>query len=344
MERNSWVDYAKAIGIILVVYGHVAIGAHKAGVPMDEDSFQLVNSIIYSFHMPLFFFLSGLFFYSSFIHRGASGLLANKVDTILYPYVVWSLLQGSIEHILSSYTNGSVSIGEVLSFAWEPRAQFWFLYALFLIFVVSTAIYSIFDKTKTTFLIVLFGVLYCTLSYFPKGMLTQFILGNTVFFLMGIGFDKIKSVFERNYITLSVVLGILFIIGQYIFHGPLDLTYRHGGPAVLALSTVSILFVVAASICLSKLEIKWLVYIGASSMAIYLMHIIAGSGARVVLNKFLGVQSPSAHLVVGTLAGILAPLVALYIMRELRLGVLLAPPKSLSAEFFLKRRLQKQPV
>ena len=61
-ERNVWVDYAKAIGIILVVYGHVARGVFNAGLPMDEGEFVLVDSIIYSFHMPLFFFLSGLFF------------------------------------------------------------------------------------------------------------------------------------------------------------------------------------------------------------------------------------------------------------------------------------------
>ena len=61
-ERNAWVDYAKAIGIILVVYGHVARGVFNAGLPMDEDNYLLIDSIIYSFHMPLFFFLSGLYF------------------------------------------------------------------------------------------------------------------------------------------------------------------------------------------------------------------------------------------------------------------------------------------
>src|SRR5690606_15822455 len=72
-ERNAWVDYAKAIGIILVVYGHVARGVFNAGLPMEESSYLLVDSIIYSFHMPLFFFLSGLFFYDSLMKRGKTG-------------------------------------------------------------------------------------------------------------------------------------------------------------------------------------------------------------------------------------------------------------------------------
>ena len=92
-ERNVWVDYAKAIGIILVVYGHVARGVFNAGLPMDEGEFVLVDSIIYSFHMPLFFFLSGLFFRFA-AKAGRGGLIINKVDTIVYPFIVWSLLQG----------------------------------------------------------------------------------------------------------------------------------------------------------------------------------------------------------------------------------------------------------
>ncbi|MBC7755034.1 MAG: acyltransferase family protein [Bdellovibrio sp.] len=62
--RTLWVDYAKALGIMLVVYGHVTRGLYNAQIPMNENLFKLIDSIIYSFHMPLFFFLSGLFFYT----------------------------------------------------------------------------------------------------------------------------------------------------------------------------------------------------------------------------------------------------------------------------------------
>ena len=54
-ERQVWVDYAKAIGIVLVVYGHVARGLHNAGLLVDEGLFTLVDSVVYSFHMPLVF-------------------------------------------------------------------------------------------------------------------------------------------------------------------------------------------------------------------------------------------------------------------------------------------------
>lgn len=51
-ERLHWLDYSKAIGMYLVVLGHVI-----------KDNSQLLKVIIYSFHMPLFFFLSG------FLHK-----------------------------------------------------------------------------------------------------------------------------------------------------------------------------------------------------------------------------------------------------------------------------------
>lgn len=72
-ERNVWVDYAKAIGIILVVYGHVARGVFNAGLPMDEAGYTLVDSIIYSFHMPLFSFCRGC---SSTIRWSSAGRVA----------------------------------------------------------------------------------------------------------------------------------------------------------------------------------------------------------------------------------------------------------------------------
>lgn len=61
--RESWVDYAKGIGILLVVFGHVNRGLQAAGIIMPSKLYHLVDSIIYSFHMPLFF-LSGLFLLS----------------------------------------------------------------------------------------------------------------------------------------------------------------------------------------------------------------------------------------------------------------------------------------
>ena len=46
----TWIDLAKVIGIFLVIYGHGNLAN------------QHIKEFIYTFHMPLFFVLSGLIY------------------------------------------------------------------------------------------------------------------------------------------------------------------------------------------------------------------------------------------------------------------------------------------
>ncbi|MEC5044856.1 acyltransferase family protein, partial [Klebsiella pneumoniae] len=165
-NRNEWVDYAKGFGIVLVVYGHISRGLYNSGIISDTKWFHFIDSLIYSFHMPLFFFLSGLFLMKSFQGRGLSYFIFNKVDTILYPYLIWSIIQGLTEFLLSKYTNGNVRLSDVYGLLWHPRAQFWFLYSLFLNFILISLILALKEKLKinTTFVIV-FSFLFSIFIY-----------------------------------------------------------------------------------------------------------------------------------------------------------------------------------
>lgn len=331
MNRNTWVDYAKAIGILLVVYGHVARGLFKAHVPFDENTFRLVDSIVYSFHMPLFFFLSGLFFYSSFIKRGGTGLIINKLDTVVYPFIVWSLLQGSIEAFLSNYTNGDVKFSDVLQLFWHPRAQFWFLYALFFTFVFCAFFYKYMkDRFLLSFLI--FAGVYVGTSYYltlqiPFNYLPKY----TVFFAFGIWFNEIADYISERAGYLLLPAAVLFGAGQWLFHDYLQLTYTSLGLESLLLALVSIMLVVIVSMVLSRFAIKWLLFVGTSSMTIYLMHILAASGSRIVLQKVLHINSLPVHLLAGCVIGVVVPLIAYQIMTRLNLLFLFEPPKKVSA-------------
>ena len=53
-EYVYWIDSAKAIGIILIIVGHLSYGS----------SLSWINKLIYSFHVPLFFMLSGIVFHT----------------------------------------------------------------------------------------------------------------------------------------------------------------------------------------------------------------------------------------------------------------------------------------
>lgn len=68
-ERLHWLDYSKTIGMYLVVLGHV------------KDNTLLLKGIIYSFHMPFFFFLSG-FLHKLRIGGGGGEVLCFTCKTI----------------------------------------------------------------------------------------------------------------------------------------------------------------------------------------------------------------------------------------------------------------------
>lgn len=326
--RVTWVDYAKAIGIILVVYGHVARGLQKCGIELPARFYELADSVVYTFHMPLFFFLSGLFFYESFLRFGGKQLVFKKIDTILYPYLVWSLLQGGIEVALSGHTNGATSMNDVLSLFWAPRAQFWFLYALFAIFLVSAVIYTVLPRKAIALVLPAFIVLYLLAPVWGDHWAIRALFGNLVFFVFGIAFAAQPSI---DYLESGVGLGgtlCAFLLAQWIFHGPLALKYSDRGVYSLAVACISILFVISVSTHLARRPIKLLAYIGASSMVIYLLHILAGSGARIVTSRLFGVESPTVHLMVGCLAGVFLPLLALKIIERYKVPYLFSAPVS----------------
>lgn len=57
-ERILWIDELKGVTIFLVIIGHILISRFL-------PQFQLFHTVIYSFHMPLFMFLSGIFSYKA---------------------------------------------------------------------------------------------------------------------------------------------------------------------------------------------------------------------------------------------------------------------------------------
>ncbi|PWG05636.1 acyltransferase family protein [Polaribacter aquimarinus] len=70
-ERINWIDVLKGFGIILVVYGH---------------NYPFLETYIYSFHMPLFFFLAGIFHPK----RINFSVIKKRAFQILIPYFFWS--------------------------------------------------------------------------------------------------------------------------------------------------------------------------------------------------------------------------------------------------------------
>tara|TARA_R110000737_G_scaffold26627_2_gene45378 strand:+ start:491 stop:1009 length:519 start_codon:yes stop_codon:yes gene_type:complete len=104
-QRIVWLDVARALGIALVVYGHVARGLMSAGILTDLAWIQ-IDFAIYTFHKPLFFYLSGMNVRRS---RDQSGFFSSRAKAIILPYIVFSLLQGAVQVVMAGQTNGDLA-------------------------------------------------------------------------------------------------------------------------------------------------------------------------------------------------------------------------------------------
>jgi len=342
--RHDWVDIAKGIGIVLVVFGHVWRGLHAAGLPIGEAQFALVDSGVYAFHMPLFFCLSGLFFHDSLLKRGPAGLMASKVDSLVWPYLVWSLLQGAVEVALSHWTNGKTSPGQVLAL-WEPRAQFWFLYALFLSCALGCLAYARLRREEAAWMLPSALLLYAIAGNLTDPSVIDQTMTYFAFFALGAALRPAEAALQRRWAWLFgpvlVAAVAAAVAGQLLFHVRLGLNYRSVGGAAFALAAVCVLAVLLLSVGLSR----WggpiggvLRRLGAASMPIYLMHILAGSGTRILLARGLQVDDVAVQALVGTLAGLGLPMGAHALLLRAGLGGLFTPPRWASVQAVWARR------
>ena len=87
LSRLPWVDTAKGLGIILVAFGHVLRGLFNNNIITQTPIAQFVDAWIYTFHMPLFLFLSGLFLFRS-TRKPWIEFASDKIRTVAYPYFV----------------------------------------------------------------------------------------------------------------------------------------------------------------------------------------------------------------------------------------------------------------
>lgn len=152
-KRVEWIDFAKGIAIFLVVLGHIAEKfLHQNIVVQNCNLMEIVHVIIYSFHMPLFFMMSGMVFsdekYSSF-----QEILKRKISTLLVPsYLFVAII--IIKQVLS-FMNLKQSmefdltklVRTILQFRVEVIANFWFLPTLFWTTIIMWCIHKTMDSS-----------------------------------------------------------------------------------------------------------------------------------------------------------------------------------------------------
>ncbi len=312
---------------MLVVYRHVFEGIKESGIDVrNYMGLEYANIFFYSFRMPLFFIISGVFVASSLNKRGLKKYIDTRARAILYPYFVWGFLQLTIQMIFTKYTNGHPTPWSYFDLLYQPReiAQFWYLYALFNVSVIYAFSKQVLKLTAIQNLAIGLILFYFSTIVFQKNLKVEFlndIFHNYIFFAIGdfISFQLLRKENYRFFESGKTVLVLLcpFIAAQAYFlwanvNNTTDkyMYVEYFQPFVfLLIAVIGCAFVVSFTFYLQKKNrFQWLTYLGRHSLYIYVSHVMAFATVRVVLNQFLGIENVFVILISGIFAAITVPL------------------------------------
>jgi fucose 4-O-acetylase-like acetyltransferase len=372
-NRLDWIDYARGIAIILVVYRHMFEGLkntnilREAGVNMASYGFlEQANIFFFSFRMPLFFLVSGIFIGSSLAKRGLKSLIGNKAKTILYPYFLWGFIQITIQIIFSAFTNSDKSINDYTYLFYVPREveQFWYLYALFNIAVLYAFLKTTF-KLSNVFQIILGLVLFVVSALFSQygvewGFISD-IFHYYIFLALGdlAGKSMVNGNLRSFFLSTKAVLLLFipFLALQYYFlevnimHkdiSPKYLYVEYYQPFMyLLIALTGCAFIISLSSLFEKYNTaKWLKYLGRHSLYIYVMHVIFFAGCRALLIYVFNIYNVYVLMIFCIAAGLLFPILFFRISEKIGWSFLftLESPKKLSKKNTESRIIEAQPT
>lgn len=323
-QRDDHIDVIKGIGIILVVFGHNWIVLKEKG-----ELFQA----IYSFHMPLFFFIAGIFLHPKI---NFFDLIKNKANAILKPYASVCLVVGLVYLLTATPLSiqGWLGIlyaeGQTLVWPWM-----WFLPSLFvssitaslliralppstkargnwlIIFVALLALGAMINrylKSQTIGQIQIFHEKNTTILGFPFSLdllplTTSCIIAG--YFLS----DKLKKSTASWSMAFAVFL--IFLAIHYFTPSLLDFNERVIiSPATAILQAVCGIYLVSAlakKIQQQHLAKKIFSYLGRGSLFIFIFHFPAQAVLTFKLLKLFPEQ-PFLDCMTGLIAGIVFPL------------------------------------
>lgn len=319
VSREGWVDTARGIGIVLVVYGHALRSLFFSNTHTPQWV-KISDSVIYTFHMPLFFLLAGLWIWPN-IERGRYIFLKRKLSDIIYPYFIWSFIEGLIEFLFSPYVNTPITLYDIALIPVKPIEQFWFLYALFFAQLTLLVIYP------RRYLLLFVGIVTFGISRFglsPNGTILEFCTAVTYLTIGSISARSLKCLTAAHNLTV----GFIGLASWTVFFVTFVVSGGDANGTLVPVGALSGIFgTTSVAILLTRF---WrggpLEFLGRASMVIYIMHTIASAALRIFLVKWgLPLESPFLLAAI-TVFGLIAPLAAWWLTAQLGLAKTLGLP------------------
>ncbi|WP_369052474.1 acyltransferase family protein [Kineococcus terrestris] len=303
--RDPRVETLRGLACVLLVAYHVRGGTPADGLQLAaDDPWSRAVSAFDHLRMPLFTFLSGVVYAHRPVREGLGRFVRGKARRLLVPMLVVGTAFALFREAL--FAAGAANSGAGTPwYLWHvvPVAHFWFLEAVFWIFVLvgvldvagrlarPAVVAALVVAAVAADVLVPFGV-------DPLGLRSALFL--LPFFLTGLAAQRFAFTSAPRAVRAGVVAAAL-ALSAWVLLGLLGVVApvpSRRDPVGAALSI---------SACLALLLVPWrvrpLVALGAFSFTIYTTHVFGTSAARVLLQR-LGVESVPLHLLLGVLAGL----------------------------------------
>lgn len=269
-------DLMKFYGILLVIFGHVVFCYTSAGAvspAISSEAMVILKNIIYSFHMPMFVFVSGaVFAYQLEIKKREYSLVElvkKKFKRLMVPYYIFSLLwvlpTMSLLHLRQPFI-----YARNLLFGIDPR-HLWYVMMLFEAFIFFYFLRWLCQKLHLPYycIVLVSIVLYVTDSFVILPKITEYFQINsllTYFLWFVLGYFFVLHKRYANCVAFgAVVMTILSLCyNTFAFSQPiLDITFAITGIT---------LFYVLSLYTKNIITYSWYKLISRNSFGIYLFH------------------------------------------------------------------------
>jgi|GEM_PF-1165179 len=315
-KRLLDIDRATGLAIAMVVLGHLASGKIYPGA----EWYYALKTVIYSFHMPLFMFLSGVISYYTYKPindmRDYRAYVYKKFMRFIPAYLLFSVIV-FVGKILASYLfnidNPVQSIFDYFEILYLPQQSFnmslWYIYVLFEICIFFSLFLALFKKVE--YLLIPAVILH--FIYIPNVMAFSLFCEYLLYFSLGCicmkhykfytrYLDKIGGVF------LIVWLGVMAYCYYYVYVFQPEASLPIPKTLTGLLSIPAVHFLVRLSV-FEKMQ--WLGYLGMFSFPIYLMNTIVIGIIKGATFTVTSLDYHQFHVMVPFLviAGLLIPIV-----------------------------------
>lgn len=273
----------KGIGIILVILGH---SFSFTGFDLLSNNFnKYIHNIIYSFHMPLFFFISGLLSYS-LKKYSIKVFYLSKIKRLLVPYIFINLIDIIPRHLFNNLVNNkSNSLERVILYS---GATTWFIYTMFVLFLIFPIFDKYFFKKDKYYLV---GVILFLVNYFKLGTEIELFTINKLiymsfYFYIGYMLRKYYDDFRKSLRNNNFYIGVGIIFFIIAWQYKINIISKILFPFIGIYFTL----VTCTKIKTENKLYKFLFFCGENSLTFYLLEAFCGTIYRVLLTKIIPIQ------------------------------------------------------